>query len=252
MNIYPRLWVILLAGIVIVSSQKKPDDKNTKYRKDIYKLSLLELESYVIAVNTVLVNQTAAIQNLTAQYVSKLEPQQVETSKTRLDNTNYMYLNEFEKLLQSVNPEVHVPYWNWTVYSSDPSRDPVFSRTLFGKAIDDKGCLAEGNFYKAHTYEEECIKRRLPSPYPNLVKITDLMNDRVYESARSRLRTMTLGVAEKYSGYPTKAQLPRDPLLYSLYSFEMRLLYMWGERHHEDIDAKADNYKINNKKDYDV
>lgn len=58
------------------------------------------------------------------------------------------YLQQYEDLLRMINPSITLPYWDWTLYSTNPYLNPVFSpETGFGNSSDSNdNCVEDGPF----------------------------------------------------------------------------------------------------------
>ncbi|KAI8901865.1 hypothetical protein BC833DRAFT_575829 [Globomyces pollinis-pini] len=56
------------------------------------------------------------------------------------------FLNNYEKALQSVKPNLVVPYWDWTLDSQNPGGSVLFSPNAFGRNGNPSqgGCVTEG------------------------------------------------------------------------------------------------------------
>jgi hypothetical protein len=56
-----------------------------------------------------------------------------------------LFLHEVEEELRKIDPEIRIPYWDWTVYFSNMDDDPVWN--IFGKNGDSNDkCVHQGVF----------------------------------------------------------------------------------------------------------
>jgi len=76
------------------------------------------------------------------------------------------YINGFEKALQSINPNVFLPYWDWTLDSQNPAASDMFARNAFGGNGDPTrgNCVTDGIFasdwsMNDSTGNRPCLKR---------------------------------------------------------------------------------------------
>ncbi|PIA19190.1 Di-copper centre-containing protein, partial [Coemansia reversa NRRL 1564] len=55
------------------------------------------------------------------------------------------FLRHFESLMQEIDPDAVLPYWNWGTYWQNPYSDPVLSSSLFGgNGRPSDNCVMEG------------------------------------------------------------------------------------------------------------
>ncbi|KAJ1833909.1 hypothetical protein LPJ63_002367 [Coemansia sp. RSA 2711] len=55
------------------------------------------------------------------------------------------FLRHFESLLQEIDPDVVLPYWNWGTYWQNPLADPVLTANFFGgNGRPGDNCVVEG------------------------------------------------------------------------------------------------------------
>ncbi|KAJ2809198.1 hypothetical protein H4R20_000315 [Coemansia guatemalensis] len=55
------------------------------------------------------------------------------------------FLRHFESLMQEIDPDVVLPYWNWGTYWQNPYSDPVLSSSLFGgNGRPTDNCVMDG------------------------------------------------------------------------------------------------------------
>ena len=77
------------------------------------------------------------------------------------------YLTELERALIQIDPEVVMPYWPWSIYSDEPSLDPLwdtFSRDGEGNCITDGVLGAESILTVPYTH---CLKRGIDATGPH-------------------------------------------------------------------------------------
>ncbi|KAJ2391596.1 hypothetical protein GGI05_002899, partial [Coemansia sp. RSA 2603] len=55
------------------------------------------------------------------------------------------FLRHFETLMQQIDPDVVLPYWNWGTFWNNPLADPVLSAAYFGgNGRPGDNCVVEG------------------------------------------------------------------------------------------------------------
>ncbi|ORX92522.1 Di-copper centre-containing protein, partial [Basidiobolus meristosporus CBS 931.73] len=71
------------------------------------------------------------------------------------------FMKEFEVALQKTNPNVIVPYWDWTIDSQAPEQSILFRPDYFG-ASGDTECIVDGPFrnWNMAVPQAHCLKRR--------------------------------------------------------------------------------------------
>lgn len=72
-------------------------------------------------------------------------------------------VNEFDKELQSIDPSVILPYWDWASDSANPADSAVFSNDAFGGDGDPStGCVTNGAFsnWQVSYPRPHCLQRR--------------------------------------------------------------------------------------------
>lgn len=70
------------------------------------------------------------------------------------------YLVELEDALRSIDPNVVLPYWDWSLDAADPAVSPVWSTALLGGATPG-GCIPDGPFanLQAPQATPHCVRR---------------------------------------------------------------------------------------------
>ena len=123
-----------------------------RYRQSWSSLSSLDKERYISAVLTVSSDPAyrPLYEELLAQYRGSYETlaqSSVPQSSQFLPWHRY-FLTEYEDLLRLVDRSITVPYWDWTVSTSDPYSSPVFDPdTGFGnQSAPNTSCVSNGPF----------------------------------------------------------------------------------------------------------
>ncbi|KAJ1968146.1 hypothetical protein H4R35_006508 [Dimargaris xerosporica] len=72
------------------------------------------------------------------------------------------YIKDYERALQRIDPQVTLPYWDWTLDSQRPAASPVLSPQFCGGDGDDSGCVGTGPFSHMAMYvpAPHCLNRQ--------------------------------------------------------------------------------------------
>lgn len=123
-----------------------------RYRKSWSSLTKLERERYISAVLTVSSDPTyrPLYKMLLTKYRTSFSTA-AQISKPEMSQFipwHRYFLFEYEDLLRSVYRDITIPYWDWTVFTSNPYVSPVFNtETGFGNSADPKTrCVTSGPF----------------------------------------------------------------------------------------------------------
>jgi tyrosinase len=71
------------------------------------------------------------------------------------------FIREFEKALQQFEPDVTLPYWDWTLDASAPHLSPVFTPGYFGGNGGAGGCVSDGSLvpWNVRYNDPHCLQR---------------------------------------------------------------------------------------------
>ncbi|RKP37505.1 hypothetical protein BJ085DRAFT_7071, partial [Dimargaris cristalligena] len=72
------------------------------------------------------------------------------------------FVRDLEVALQSIDPSVTVPYWDWTIDSQNPAASPVFTAGYAGgNGSGEDNCVQSGPFanYEVSVPEPHCLTR---------------------------------------------------------------------------------------------
>jgi tyrosinase len=71
------------------------------------------------------------------------------------------FIREFEKALQQFEPEVTLPYWDWTLDADAPHLSPVFTPGYFGGNGGAGGCVSDGSLvpWNVQYNSPHCLQR---------------------------------------------------------------------------------------------
>ncbi|KAJ3125907.1 hypothetical protein HK098_008100 [Nowakowskiella sp. JEL0407] len=151
----------------------------------------------------------------------------------------------FEKRLQMIDPEITLPYFDWTMDSQNVSHSIVWQD--FGGGGDEsydipreaKGCIYRGPYAEmsCELPSRDCIKRQqVPGILPSLdlyCHLTLAYDD--YQSFRERMEVAHNMVHAEFGGTYRGSMAyfysPNDPIFYVHHAQIDRLWSMWQDRH---------------------
>ena len=151
-----------------------------RYREDWLNLSDQEREDYITAVKRVSSDPLyqPLYRNLMIKYrnTSRTLSQSLEPSRTHFLPWHRYYLHQYEDMLRLVDPNLFIPYWDWTLLSKTPYRSPVFNSSDqgFGNSSDPESkCVNEGPFRKGKFLivsrgNRKCLRREYGGATPLL------------------------------------------------------------------------------------
>lgn len=151
-----------------------------------------------------------------------------------------MLLLHVESILQMLtkDPEIYIPYWDWSVDASDPSKSLIFTDEYWG--------LSE--CYKVSFPNSHCLQRKDKNidPFYGVKDIERLINSKgTYNEFRDILELVPHAlVHENLSGDMGQMFSPNDPIFWHHHSF---IDYIW---HQKQIKGLKNQYEgtVNNKK----
>ncbi|KAL1919183.1 uncharacterized protein VTP21DRAFT_2565 [Calcarisporiella thermophila] len=226
------LAIILLTLITLVNGQCS----NISVRKEFRQLSDSERLDFINAVKAL--NQGTRpnrYDNLSkwhtqARYYAHQNPQFLPWHRA--------FVREFEKALQSTNPNVVVPYWDWSLDYEDANNSPIFSNSWLGGS---GSCVTNGQFANWQvTYvgdgsaSPHCLERQINlskdevrDPY-RLQNIISTRDD--YDDFRSAIEVPHDSIHVGVGGDMLDLASPNDPIFYMHHAFVDKLWADWQSR----------------------
>ncbi|KAJ9086305.1 hypothetical protein DSO57_1005583 [Entomophthora muscae] len=157
-----------------------------------------------------------------------------------------LYLHSVERALQTIDPEVTIPYWDWSQYAQHPRLDPVLSNRLFGgsgSGHETSGCVTTGLFRNFNVFywhdggkSEHCLYRYtdiFQRPFTSATVIDhNYLSEPTFKGFAEAIEALPHATAHnniggEFSGYAS----PGDPLFYSHHAFVDKLWFDWQNRH---------------------
>ncbi|KAI9296354.1 Di-copper centre-containing protein [Neoconidiobolus thromboides FSU 785] len=217
---------------------------NTVYqRKEIRQLSSAEIQAFFQAVRTL--NSG----NQPSKYASF-----VKTHLTYAPNNHgtanflvwhRLFLREFEKALQAVNPNVALPYWNWSYDSQAPELSGVLSDNYFGgEGTGQNNCVTKGQFANWQCYYDyninaspHCLARKFNggdgtiSAFYSPEAIQSLItNSKTYDQLRQQIEYAPHGSVHNGVGGDMQTMAStNDPLFWLHHAFIDKIYHDWQQ-----------------------
>ncbi|KAJ9082673.1 hypothetical protein DSO57_1002193 [Entomophthora muscae] len=136
-----------------------------RVRKEIRDLTDKELKDFQDAVNKLHQEKKPGMKGMSSfEYFAYLH----ETNAGRSHSTasflpwHRHYIRKFEMELQRFNPEVMLPYWDWSIDANEPHRSPVLSsKYMGGNGAAFNRCVRDGPFanWQMNYPTRHCLKR---------------------------------------------------------------------------------------------
>ncbi|KAL1920738.1 uncharacterized protein VTP21DRAFT_11373 [Calcarisporiella thermophila] len=149
------------------------------------------------------------------------------------------FLREYEKALQSINPNVVFPYWNWTTDHLNPVSSPVFSDDWCGGS---GSCVSTGPFanwqvtYKDYnSVSPHCLQRNLANLKGYVVDPVTIQhiiysNNRYQDFHQAIEGNPHAGIHIGVGGDLGTMASPNDPIFYMHHAFIDKIWADWQKR----------------------
>ncbi|KXN69933.1 Di-copper centre-containing protein [Conidiobolus coronatus NRRL 28638] len=158
-------FTAIVAALFGLSAVSALDCGRIFSRPNIYKISQERLDRYLNAVNKLNEGPRPTKWDTFARKHIQYYPQVHRTPYFLV--WHRFFLHEVEEELRKIDPEVRIPYWDWTVHNANMHEDPVWN--IFGKNGEgDDRCVRQGVFRDFRVlYGDDpnnsngrCLKRR--------------------------------------------------------------------------------------------
>ncbi|KAL1916639.1 uncharacterized protein VTP21DRAFT_5343 [Calcarisporiella thermophila] len=149
------------------------------------------------------------------------------------------YLREYEKALQSINPNVVIPYWNWSEDYLNPISSPVFSNDWCGGS---GSCVSTGPFANWQvTYKDydqtspHCLQRSLENlkgyvADPTTIQHIVYSNNRYQDFHPAIEGNPHAGIHNGVGGDMATMAGPNDPIFYMHHAYIDKIWADWQKR----------------------
>lgn len=242
MNILIKLGLV----ITLIGTSWSERCENPRVRKEIRELSQRELSDFVTALSILHAqpkNDTSEVSKYEAYAELHSDNKQYAHFRAEFLPWHRIFLRDLEKELQAINPNIMLPYWDWSLDSVEPHKSPVLSRQYFGgnglKSQDN--CLRSGPFsnWEMSYPTPHCLKRDFDEG--DQVSAFSSPESIVLDLEENRFSDFSYQVEIKH-GSPHvniggfKGDLfpmysPNDPIFFLHHTFMDLLFSEWQKRH---------------------
>ncbi|KAJ9058826.1 hypothetical protein DSO57_1022098 [Entomophthora muscae] len=234
----------VLINVGIVTAQCS----NPRVRKEIRELSEKELHDFQDAVNKLHKERKEGMPELSSyeyfSYLHNTNAHEAHFTPAFMPWHRY-FIRKFEMELQRFNPNVMLPYWDWSLDANEPHRSPILTDKYMGGNGGAGRCVRDGPFaYWTVGYpENHCLKRdydqgRRLSPFSSPESILLDINTRSFsafsmqfEIKHGRPHTNIGGNGVDFS----QMHSPNDPLFYLHHAFVDLIWDKWQQRHPDSL-----------------
>ncbi|KAK9717517.1 hypothetical protein K7432_006148 [Basidiobolus ranarum] len=201
---------------------------NPRVRKEIRELSTDEWKAYTDAVNKLHSGTPPTIYDrivaVHLKYVAEAH------NVPCFFPWHRKYIREFELALQSINPSITLPYWDWSLDSQAPETSMIFKPEYFG-ASGESECINEGPFKSWEMYvpTPHCLKRnwnkgeKISAFYPPELLSKIVTGAKSYNEFRVAIEAAPHALVHVNIGGKTgdvgTMWSPNDPLFWSHHAF---------------------------------
>ncbi|KAK9761323.1 hypothetical protein K7432_013859, partial [Basidiobolus ranarum] len=141
-------------------------------RREVRSLSVTELQAFIKAVQDLHTGPAPTkydeLANIHATYFSEAH------NNAAFFPWHRKFIKDFELALQKQNPNVQLPYWDWSLDSQSPAESGIFSSDFFGGNGDSSNnyCLTDGPFagWTMNYPDVHCLKRQFDGTDPNTIE----------------------------------------------------------------------------------
>ncbi|RKP10276.1 hypothetical protein THASP1DRAFT_2882, partial [Thamnocephalis sphaerospora] len=157
------------------------------------------------------------------------------------------YVREFERRLQSINPTIAVPYWDWTYDSQAPEMSPIWKADWFGGVgRQSDGCVVDGPFAKWRPYypTPHCLLRvwdggnfMTSFHSPEVVSALSVDSTSYVQYNRRAEAPQHDKVHIAVGGDMVTIYSPNDPVFWLHHAFVDKLWWEWQRQREENYEA---------------
>ncbi|KAJ9069848.1 hypothetical protein DSO57_1014524 [Entomophthora muscae] len=154
-----------LLGLLVFAGVISAQCLQPRVRKELRELSDSELREFTDAVNQMHREKKSGFQGMSVyehfSYIHTNNAHSVHSTPSFLPWHRY-FIRLFELELQRINPNVMLPYWDWSLDASEPHRSPVLSdRIMGGNGVRSTKCVRNGAFagWQMSYPDRHCLRR---------------------------------------------------------------------------------------------
>ncbi|MFE0463003.1 tyrosinase family protein [Kitasatospora sp. NPDC058965] len=230
------------AGVAVAAAFRAPNPASAavtvRIRPEVKTLKAIEWDAYVNAVK--------ALHRASDDRYSRLVLEQYNNVTRGHGVPAYFpwhreYLHRFQQELHLINPQVTVPYWDWTRDAAAPQDSVVLGNSMFGgKGAPKTGCVTTGQFanWQATVPTEHCLIRTTDPSIGPLCSSKTVESVLTHSASYDHLRQAVEGqVSSSFHtaigglhGDMSYMYSPNDPLYWSHIAFMDLLWAEWQAR----------------------
>ncbi|PVU97762.1 hypothetical protein BB559_001916 [Furculomyces boomerangus] len=161
------------------------------------------------------------------------------------------FVRHVESLLQSIDPSIVIPYWDWTEDWQNPEKNRVLSDSMFGgNGVGGQSCVENGfeKGWKKSYPSDGCVVRKYkqgssPGPFwPMDALVKTIETQTTFASFSPSIENGSHGVVHiGIGGDFLEMWAPNDILFFMHHSMVDRLWSIWQERDHKRYYDVASN-----------
>ncbi|ORX91113.1 Di-copper centre-containing protein, partial [Basidiobolus meristosporus CBS 931.73] len=212
----------------MVTSQRTGGCSKVTIRKEVRQMSAQEWDDFVNAIKRL---HTGPPPTIYDKFVDiHLQSVPVAHAIPAFFPWHRMFVKAFEQQLQQINPNIAIPYWDWTIDSQAPEKSVVWSAKHFGSS-GDANCVTDGPFagWIMNTPKPHCLRRKwnkgkqISALYPPELLSKILNEAKSYSEFRSAVEAAPHGLVHVNIGSDggdlSTMWSPNDPIFWVHHSF---------------------------------
>ncbi|ORX93111.1 Di-copper centre-containing protein [Basidiobolus meristosporus CBS 931.73] len=242
MLVFRSNWLLSLITAISYATAVVSQCSNIAVRKEIRELSVQERLDFINAVLAInIANQTqerdqlstyATLSQIHVDYFSEAH------GTAAFFPWHRKYLRDFEMELQKVNPNVVIPYWDWSLDSQNPAGSEVFTASFFGgNGGGNNSCVSTGPFrnWEVQIPFRHCLQRRFNrgggriSPFYSPEALAAIVrNSKNYADLADQIESPPHGTVHVgVGGDMSRAHSSNDPLFWLHHAFVDKIWADW-------------------------
>ncbi|KAJ9069079.1 hypothetical protein DSO57_1022100 [Entomophthora muscae] len=229
----------VLINVGIVAAQCS----NPRVRKEIRELSEQELRDFQDAINKLHQERKEGMEELSSyeyfSYLHNTNARGAHFTPAFMPWHRY-FIRRFEMELQRFNPDIMLPYWDWSLDANEPHRSPILTDKYMGGNGGAGKCLRDGPFanWQVSYPQSHCLRRdydqgRRISPFSSPEAILLDINTRSFSAFSVQLEMKHGRPHVSIGGHGvdfSQMYSPNDPIFYLHHTFVDLLWDKWQQR----------------------
>ena len=220
---------ILLISVTVLTLGLVHDGFAQSIRKPWREMTATERADYVNAINALAANIPQTLSSEHQRMAFLFGP------NTHIHNSNIflpwhrVFIYYFEQRLKAINPEISLPYWDWT---DDWAASSVLFLNSSGGSTGLLGRNVNGNVWR-HPTEGRAFRRGFGSfSQPTQQRLNTLVSNSNFTNFTNELELNPHNIGHAYIGGDMNSMFsPIDPIFYLHHAMVDKLWNDWAERH---------------------